>query len=310
MNFFRKVLNKFVDSYFLIVIFSLLVGVIFDKTVVLLAPYVTIFLGIIFFLSSLKMDLSHIKTYLHDKKMLFVVNLLMLIVIPAVVYYLTLSVFPTLAIAFLILAAMPSGMTDPLLSELSGGKQDLALVFTVTTSLLAPITAPLIIKFLAGTAVLVSFYDMFISLATVIFIPFILAQIVKRFAGEGIERLSFTFKPVSVLFLALLIIGIVAKQADAIIEGLRGGESILYLLALFVFFAILHLIGYFSVFWRDKTDRTTVAVCLTYMNFTLAIYLVDQFFIESNIVVPVILSVIPWALMLVPFRWVMSRVGN
>jgi BASS family bile acid:Na+ symporter len=305
--FLQKIFQKLSDSYFVIVIFSLLVGVIFSEQAIALAPHVTIFLGIIFFLSSLKIEMRDIFAYLNDKRMLFVVNVFMLLVLPALVYYATLSLFPLLAIAFLILAAMPSGMTTPLLSELSGGKQNLALVFTVSTSLLAPVTVPLMIKLLAGTAVAVSFSSMFISLAKVIFIPFILAQIIKRFTEKGIEKVKFIFKPTSVILLALLIIGIVAKQADSIIEGLRGGESLIYLALLFALFVVFHIVGYFTAFWREREDRITITVCITYMNFTLAIYLVDQFFTEPNIIVPVILSVIPWALLLMPFKWITRR---
>lgn len=303
----RSFLNRIIDSYFLIIIFSLLVGIIFSNKAILLAPYVTIFLGIIFFLSSLKIEMKDVFAYLHDKKMIFTVNIFMLIVLPAIVYYITTSIVPVIAVAFLILAAMPTGMTAPLLSEISGGKQDLALVFTVTTSLLAPLTVPFMIKLLAGTAVAVSFYSMFISLAKVIFIPFILAQIIKRYWEKGIHKVQFTFKSISVILLALLIIGVVAKQADEIVAGISGGESLFYLGALFVFFILLHILGYFTVFWRDKKDRKTITVTLTYMNFTLAIYLVDQFFAEPNIIVPVILSVIPWAILLVPFRWIMRE---
>jgi len=299
MGFIVRVIN----SYFVILVAALVLGMAFSGQVVVLEPFSTVFLGIIFFLSALKIDLKEVISYLGAKKMIFVVNLFMLIAFPVVVYYLTLSVVPALAIAFMILAAMPSGMTDPLLSEISGGRQSLALVLTISTSLLAPLTVPLVIKLLAGQAVAVSFSTMFLSLAKIIFIPFVIANIIKFFWNESIKKISSGFLPVSIIFLGLLIMGIVAKQADVIIEGLKGGQSLTYLAYLFILFIIFHIIGYFSVFWREKRDRITVTVCLSYMNFTLAIYLVDKFFSDPNIIVPVILSVVPWSVLFPLFKY-------
>jgi len=292
---------------FIILLAALLVGIGFSEYTIKLAPFSTLFMGAIFFLSALKIDLKKAASYLAYEKMLVVVNVFMLIVLPIVVYYGTRLVFPDLAFAFLILAAMPAGMTTPLLVDISGGRQSLALVLTISTSLLAPFTIPFVIKLVAGTAIAVSFYAMFFSLAKVIFIPFILANVIKYFWGRKIGKISHTFKPISIIFLGLLIMGIVAKQADAIISGLQGGESLKYLVIMFVFFIVLHVFGYFLIFWRDKGDRITITVCLTYMNFTLAIYLVDQFFTDPNIVIPVILSVLPWVMLLVPFKYLMRK---
>ncbi len=302
----KSLFNKLIESYIFVLLTALLVGIIFSKYAVKVAPYNTIFLGIIFFFSALKIDLKEVAGYLKDKKMIVVVNLFMLFFLPIIVYYLTLGVYPDLAIAFLILAAMPCGMTTPLLSEICGGRQGLALVLVVTTSLLAPFTAPLVIKLVAGTAVTVSFYTMFLSLAKVIFIPFVLANIIKFFWHHRIKATYFTFKPISIIFLALLIMGTVAQKAAVIMNGLQG-KFLIYVVLLFALFVVLHFFGYFTIFWREKKDRVTVTICLTYMNFTLAIYLAGNFFNEPNVIVPVVLSILPWSLMILPFKYLMKK---
>ena len=210
--------------------------------------------------------------------------------------------------AFLLLAAMPVGMATPLLAEISGGRQSLALVLAVVTSLLAPFTIPLVVKFILGAAIEVSFWDMFVLLAVVVYVPFILAQIFKHFWQNAINNISGIFTPVATIFLGLIIMGAVAKQAEVIIEGLNnGGEFLFYLGALFIFFILLHLIGYYFVFWRETRDRITITVCLTYMNFILAIELVNEFFTEPNVVVPVVFAVIPWAVLLIPFKYIVCK---
>ncbi len=303
----KHLFYRLIESYLFIVLLALFAGIVFPAYTVKLAPYSTLFLGTIFFFSALKIDLREINKYLHAKKMLVVVNLSMLIILPIIVYFTALAVVPELAVAFLILAAMPSGMTAPLLSEICGGRQSLALVLTISTSLLAPITVPFMIDLLAGGSVSVGFWDMFLSLAKVIFIPFLLANIIKYFWQSKIKATYYTFKPISIILLGLLITGIVARQSSTIVSNLQD-QFFLYLVPLFVLFIILHVLGYATIFWRDHKDRVTTTVCLTYMNFTLAIYLVGEFFTDPNIIIPVVLSVLPWSLLIIPYKYISQKI--
>jgi BASS family bile acid:Na+ symporter len=305
----KKIFNKLSNSYFIVISLAFLSGVMASEYLEKFSSFSTFFLGAIFFLSALKINLKEVTEYLSDKKMIFFANLFMLILLPILVYYTTLLVFPALAVAFLLLAAMPSGMTDPLLSEISGGKQSLALVLTVSTSLLAPFTIPFVIEFFAGQYVSVGFFDMFEVLAVVIFIPFFLAEFVKYFFRKKVQEISGSFKQISIIFLGLLIAGIVAKQAGVIKESLFFGSYLhfSYLTALFIFFIVLHIVGYFAISWRKKEERVSTTICLTYMNFTLAIYLADKFFTDPNIVVPVILSIIPWVILFIPFKFFIKK---
>ncbi len=302
LHYFRILL----ESYVFILLLSLTLGLLLPQYTIFLAPYGTFFLGIIFFLSALKIDLKEFLKYLKDTKMVVAVNFMMLIGLPVIVYYAMLLIYPDLAVAFLLLAAMPAGMTSPLLSEICGGKQSLALVLTISTSLLAPFTVPLMVGLLAGATVQVDTLGMFLSLVKVIFVPFILANIVKYFWHHKIKATYFTFKPISTVLLGLLIMGIVAKQAETILGGLNV-TFLIEVAALFVLFAFFHVVGYYTVWWRKRDDRVTITICLTYLNFTLAIYLAGKFFNDPKIVVPVVLSVLPWSLLIIPFKYGMKK---
>lgn len=303
----RSILSKVSQSYFFIVVLALLLGVFFSKQTAFLEPYSTYLLGAIFFLSAFKIDFKKVWKHIGDGKMLLVVNIFMLVALPIAVYFLSLKFAPELALALLLLSAMPSGMTAPFLVEIIGGKQNLALVLTVLTSLLAPFTVPLVIKTIAGVETEVSFWNMFLSLAKVIFLPFVLASIVKSVWSGFTEKVNTISKPISTVFLALLIIGVVAKQAPFIKSEFLTGGAVNFLGYLFLFFLFLHIAGYFVIFWRSRKDRITIAVCLTYMNFTLAIYLADKFFQSPTVLVLVVLAVIPWTLLLIPFKLLMRK---
>jgi BASS family bile acid:Na+ symporter len=302
LQYFRLLL----ESYVFVLLLSLALGLFFPEYALKLEPFGTLFLGIIFFLSALKIDLKEFIKYLKDQKMVVAVNFVMLIGLPVVVYYATLLIYPDLAIAFLLLAAMPAGMTSPLLAEICGGKQSLALVLTISTSLLAPFTVPLMIKLLAGATVQVDTLAMFLSLVKVIFIPFILANLVKYFWHHRIKASYFTFKPISTALLGLLIMGIVAKQSATILGGLNVA-FLVELAALFSLFVFFHLAGYYAAWWRKRDDRVTITICLAYLNFTLAIYLAGKFFDDPKIVVPVVLSVLPWSLLIIPFKYLTKK---
>jgi BASS family bile acid:Na+ symporter len=302
-----KGILRLAESYTFILLVALAVGIGFSRQVGWISAYGRYFLGGIFFLSALRLQMSKVLGNLKDTKMLFVVNAIMLIVFPVFVFLVTDAIAPQFALAFLLLAAMPAGMTSPFLAEISGGNQGLALVLTATTSLLAPVTVPLVIKVLAGTQVAVGFWTMVLSLAKVIFVPFLLAQVVKFVWGRGAERFSKRSRPLSMALLGLLIMGIVAQRADTILASLTSARALGILLALVVLFLLHMVVGYYAVSWRSRTDRITVMICLTFMNFTLAIFLAGQYFTDPNVLVPVILSVLPWSLLLIPFRAFVGR---
>ncbi len=89
----KSLFNKLIESYIFVLLTALFVGIIFSKYAVRVAPYNTIFLGIIFFFSALKIDLKEVTGYLKDKKMIVVVNLFMLFFLPIIAYYLTRAVY-------------------------------------------------------------------------------------------------------------------------------------------------------------------------------------------------------------------------
>ncbi len=298
--------SMLVESYLFLIIAALLIGLLLPGYAIVLAPFATLFLQIIFFLTSLKINLSAVTKAARNYKMLISANIFMLIIFPVVVYLIAAPIAPSLAIALLLLAAMPTGMTAPLLTEVVGGRASVALVLTLTTSLLAPFTIPVVISLLAKTAVTVSAFAMFWSLVKIIIIPFILAQVVRYFVKRRIEPAFVAFKPISIILLGLLIAGVVSKQAEVMLQDI-GVTLITQLIVLFAFISILLFAGYFITYWRSRKDRLTVSVCLTFMNFTLAIYLAGEFFSDPQVLFASVLVVFPWALMLIPYKWVTKR---
>lgn len=303
-----KTLRAIAESYLFILLVSLAVGLFLPEAKALV-PWNTFILQAIFFLSSLKIDVRAVVRDLSDWRVVLAANAVMLVVLPFAVRLLLEPLFPSVSFSLFLLAAMPIGMTTPLLVEVMGGKQTLALVLTVVSSLLAPVTIPIMTRLAYGASVSVDAFSMFRSLALVIFVPFLLAELVKRSAPRIIVRVNPRTKPVSIALLGLLIAGAVANQSEAIREAVRTGwaETLLLVAGLYAFFVALHVVGYWSIWWKPREVRRTVAVCLVYMNFTLAIFLANRFFPRPEVVLPLVLSILPWATLLPAWKKISAR---
>lgn len=304
MNRFYRILS---ESYIFVMVAALACGLFLPATRVLI-PWNTLFLQIIFFLSCLKIDPSQIKSSLKDWKFLLLANVLMMIGFPLAVWLIVNPFAPNMGLALFLLAAMPVGMTAPLLVEVVGGKQAIAMVLTVTTSLLAPMTIPLITKWLYSTSVSVDALGMFKQLALVIFIPFVLALLTRKIMPSIVEAVKVKTKPLSIFLLGLLIASAVAKQSHQILALSQDGRKlVLTIVSLYAFFFAVHLIGYFTFWWKNRADKRTASVALTYMNFTLAIFLAAQFFPKPEILLPLVLSILPWATLLPIWKWASKK---
>ena len=72
---------------------------------------------------------------------------------------------------------------------------------------------------------------------------------------------------------------------------------------------LFHLACYAIGFWRSRRDRITVTLSLSYMNFTLAIFLAETLFRDPAAMLVVILSMLPWNIGLIVFQWLVRRKG-
>ncbi|MBI4239389.1 bile acid:sodium symporter [Candidatus Uhrbacteria bacterium] len=300
-----NILHYLLQSYVVVALLAIGLGLSFPFLGNAFAPYTTLFLQIIFFLSSLKIDSRHVARELKSAPSIAIAALYMLIIFPALTFGAAKLFHLDSSVALLLLAAMPAGMTSPLLAEIIGGSVSFALIITVVTSLLAPFTVPIVIKALAGSEVVVPLLSMIGSLLLVIILPFILAQLTRHFFEKQIKPfLSFT-KPFSIFLLGLLITSVISQQSGALLGN--PGQFVEVLAVLAVFFIATHAVGYWGIPWLNREQRLASLVCLAYMNFTLAIYLAATYFPSPSILIPVVLSVFPWALGIIPLQTMLKR---
>lgn len=269
------------DNQILAVLLGITLGAFFPQIFSPLNNYTTQLLILVFFFSSLRLSLDEIVSYGKDWRLLANASLFMLVLLPFALYLPVLPFAKDWAIALLIMGAMPTGMTIALVAEFFGGKTSLALVITAVTSLLAPITIPIVTKIALGAAVPIPVFSMFWSLFLTIVIPFALAMVLKARIPKRIAKHDGWWRNISVVAFGLLVTGITAASVtgNPITIGWRDGAVLAFTLP---WLAILIWAAYRITPWRTPPERMTVALCMLYMNNTLALFVADKFFKEQN----------------------------
>ena len=136
-----------------------------------------------------------------------------LILLPVSVYFLFHWLFPTHALAALLISAISPGVTGPFFSEMLLANTSLVTVGMVTGSLLVPVTLPALVKVLAGHSVQLPFATMANILGMVVFVPFVLAEILKRSSPRLAEKLIDKRFSISLLLFATTNFGVFSKYS-------------------------------------------------------------------------------------------------
>lgn len=298
---------RLIESYAIISALAIFAGFMWPATFLIFDRWSTFILQIIFFLSSLKIDFKQVRNTFKDHRAIEVIVLFMLLGLPFLTYLITQAIAPDLTAPLVILAAMPTAMSVPLFVEIAGGNVSYSLVVTTITSLFAPITVPLVIKLLLGATIYIDVFGMMMKLFVVIILPFILAQIYRKTLSKKIPLAEFRLKGVSIVLLGLLIAGIIAKNAGEV-NQLTFGLLAYYVVAVLIFYIALHWIGYYVTWWKNGKDRMTTAISTTYMNFVLALYISSRYLQNDlHIVLPIIISIIPWTILVVPYSSLLKK---
>jgi predicted Na+-dependent transporter len=283
MKFFVVAKKILIENQITAILLAFIVGIAFPTVFRPINEYSTQLLILVFFFSSLRLELSEIFDYAKDWRMLAIVSAYTLIILPFALFLPMLPFSYEWAVALLILGATPTGMTIALMAEFFGGKTSLALVITTVASLLAPFTIPIVTKIAVGEAVPIPMLQMFWSLFLTIVAPFALAMLVKRAVPKRVKKYDDTWRNISVLAFALLIAGIVANTQGGSPIRIEGYDVLMMLFSA-ALFAVLIWSSYYIVRWRTPSERITIALCMLYLNNTLALFVGDKFFSELGVV--------------------------
>ena len=303
----RWLKNALAENQILVILLAIVLGLLLPQIFRPLNDYSTQLLIVVFFTSSLRLSLDEMLGYFKDWRMLIITNAFMLVILPFALALPFLPFDTNWGLALLILGAMPTGMTIALVADYFGGRVSLALLITATTSLLAPLTIPLVLKIGEGQSIDMPVFRMFWSLALTIIAPFVLAMLVKRAVPKWIKKHDNWVRQVSIASFGLLIVGIVAGTSTGALTSFNL-RDIIILTASVIWLGLLIWVSYFIVPWRTAGERITIALCMMYLNNTLALFIGDRFFPNTG-VMPKLIFLLLAVNVLLPFlKWEASRV--
>ena len=232
----------------------------------IIKTYLVYLLGLMMFLSCLKIELRDL-TKIKTDWWRFLILMIFIFVLPAFLTYLAKIFFiknEMLFVGMMLAAAVPCGISVVFISDLLQGEPHKALTTTTLAHLISPLITPAIVWFFAHKIIEVKFLDVSILILKLVIIPLVLAQIVKYLSWE--KPLIKIGNPINTFLLILMLWGIVAPVRDLIINNWQ--TSLMAILIAVVVMIISALLS--AKFGRDKKEDITWMVVATFKNFTLS----------------------------------------
>lgn len=298
-----RIIHLIESKFWVFLLLALVLGLVMpfynDFLLSLLVPE----LVLLFFIIFLKVDIQEIIESIKDIRFIGYLVILNLVVIPTILFF-SIKIFsPLLALQVLLLTSMPAGASTPALVDLLKGNTSLALSLVIFTTLCCPFTVPFLLGVLTMNELSIDYMNMFGHLVGVIFVPMIIAQIIKKYFNSSVEKAKPFFISINVMVLSLMVYATFGSQRERVLSD---PINVLWnILALYLVFTILHIVGFLIVKNRKIEDKISVVVSNAYMNNGMAIVLATLFF-DSAMITFIVLSEIPWNTMLEPFRRIIA----
>ncbi|MCA5894369.1 bile acid:sodium symporter family protein [Isoptericola sp. NEAU-Y5] len=179
-------------------------------------------------------------------------------------------------IGMILVGAAPGGTASNVIVYLAKGDTALSVTLTSVSTVLAPLLTPALVLWLAGSSLDVTYGSLVMSIVQVVLIPVVAGLLVRTFAGGLVERYMLPYLPlVSVLGIVVVVAGIVAANADAVL-----GTGLLVALAVVLHNGLGLLLGYGAAraAGLDESARRAVSVEVGMQNSGLAASLATTHF--------------------------------
>ena len=220
-----------------------------------------------------------------------IIGLFSQIIILPIVAFILIIFYPNLpvelAVGVMILAAVPGGATSNFFTSLAKGDVALSISLTALTSLICIITIPFIAvysySYFVGTKIDVSILQKSLELFAIVTVPTILGMLVNSFFNSFALNFESKAKVISIVLLALVIIGAGIKyQSDVMNYFKQAGLITLILNILMMIIAF-----YIGKFFASSIKKAKTFVFeLGLQNGTIAIFVADSIFGGGPFIIP------------------------
>lgn len=296
------------DLILLLVIFSsMLGGILIPEWASFFRPYPLYMMMLLLFLSFTSISLGDIRdTLRHRAGTLIYLSLLKLIVVPVAVYLVFRAVYPSYAVAALLLTGISTGVVAPFISTLVNANAHLVLVMVVISSLLVPFTLPALVKLLLGRTVEISLAAMTQTLCMVVFVPILAVEIFRKIAPTVIAAIQRRRYPISLAIFAIVNLGVFSEYSEFFFQN---PATLLEATCVAIALGGIYLVVGILIFWKASIqDRIASVIVLGNMNNVLVLVFASEFFgpLEPTVAA---MYIIPFFGLILPMR-AYARIAN
>jgi BASS family bile acid:Na+ symporter len=289
------------DTSLLAVAFSsMLAGIFFPRIGAWFSPYPFYLLMVLLLLSFLTISLGSIARELRRSAGL--VGSLVgckLILLPLGMFFLFRHFLPSHALAALLITGISTAVVAPFFAGLLAANSSVVLSTVVLTSLLAPLTLPALVKVLAGQTLKISFPAMAEMLGAMVFVPFTLSEILKRWATRVVNLLLPRRFPISLLVFAVMNLGVYSRYPEYFRSNF---DALALALGVVLLLAALYVGAGFLVSLKlAPADRLAAVLSLALINNMTVLVLSIRFFGAREFTVAAVYTV-PFFGIVVPLR--------
>ena len=214
-----------------------------------------------------------------------------LIILPLVAYSLIiiLKVPIELALGVMLIAAAPGGVTSNVLTKFADGDVALSISLTAFMSLVSIITVPFII-FQSIDLLNIDYVEKEFSMIGISFkmffvvtVPVILGMIIRKFAGEFINRNVHNIQRVSIALFLIIFLAIYIEEWDSIVMFLVSAGKVAFALNI-----LMMIIGFYVAKFLASgiAQRRCISLECGLQNGTLAVFVGTQLFDNMVYMVP------------------------
>ena len=216
-----------------------------------------------------------------------------LVILPVFAFTLIIIIFPNispeLAVGVMIIAAVPGGATSNMFTSLSKGDVPLSISLTAITSLICIITIPLIAiysyNYFLQTNIEVDTTRKSLELFGIVTVPTIIGMLVNNFFNNFARSFESKAKIISIILLALVIIGAVLKDLSNVSLYFKQSGLITLILNLSMMIIAFYIGKFFvSSFKQTKTFIYELGL----QNGTIAIFVAQNIFGDQIFAIPAI----------------------
>ena len=234
-------------------------------------------------------DFTRIFTQPRDVLIGLMSQILILPLVAFILIYLYPNLPPELAVGLMIIAAVPGGATSNMFTSLAKGDVALSISLTAITSLICIITIPLIsiysYNYFIGSDIDINTTRKSLELFSIVTIPTILGMLINNYLNNFAVTIEGKAKIISMVLLALVIIGAIIKYQSDVIEYFKKAGLITLILNI----SMMIIAFYIGKFFASSIKQTKTFIFeLGLQNGTIAIFVADTFFGEVAFIIPAV----------------------